>query len=191
MVKGRVFIVHGWGGKSDAGWMKWFNEEMTKKGFEVTAMKMPDPDYPKIDSWVKYLSKTVGNVDENTYFVGHSIGCQTIVRYLQTVKSNIGGCIFVAGWFNLKSLDTEEEKMVSTPWIETPIDFERVKKVINKSVALFSDNDPYVPMTDSKIFEKELGSKIIVEKGKGHYIENETLQIPILLKEALKLFKEK
>lgn len=189
--KRRVFIVHGWSGRPDSGWMKWLNSELTKKGFKVIAKRMPDPDYPKINDWVSYLSKEVGKVDQNTFFVGHSIGCQTIIRYLESLNENskIGGAIFVAGWFNLNSLETEEEKEVATPWVENSINFIKVKKIINKSFALFSDNDPYVPISNSDLFKNNLGSKIKIEKGKGHYIENETLEIPIILKEAIRLFK--
>ena len=35
------------------------------------------------------------NNDENTYFVGHSIGCQAIMRYLESVDvKKIGGVLF-------------------------------------------------------------------------------------------------
>jgi len=36
----------------------------------------------KVYSAENDVAKIVGEVDENTYFVGHSIGCQAILRYL-------------------------------------------------------------------------------------------------------------
>lgn len=41
-----------------------------------------------------------GHPDENTYFIGHSIGCQSIDRYLEILPSEtkIGGVVYVAGW---------------------------------------------------------------------------------------------
>ena len=185
----RAFIVHAWSGRPDKGWLSWINKELSKKGFKVWAKRMPNPDFPKINSWVSYLKKIARNPDKNTFFIGHSIGCQTIIRYIESLPANakIGGAVFVAGWFNLENLETDEEKKVSKLWIETPINFSKVKPKIGKAVALFSDNDPWVPLKDSKIFRKKLGAKIIIEHNKGHYIENITKKIPAALKALLKI----
>jgi predicted alpha/beta hydrolase family esterase len=184
----RVIIVHGWGGKPNAGWLAWLNRELSSRGFEVYAPIMPNPEFPKIKSWVSFLKRFIPNPDEDTYFVGHSIGCQTIMRYLEKIgsKTKVGGLFFVAGWLKLNKLKTKEEKIISTPWLEKPINFKKIKAKTKNIFALFSDNDPYVPKINAKIFKKELNAKIIIEKNKGHYIENITKNIPILLKEIIK-----
>jgi len=185
----RVFIIHGWGGSPDCGWLKWLNEELSKKGFKVYSPDMPDKEFPKIKRWVGYLKKIVGKVDEDTYFVGHSVGCQAIMRFLESQHNKSGGVVFVAGWLNLKNFETQEERDIFEPWIESKIDFNKLKNKISKTVALFSDNDPYVKIENSKIFKERLGAKIIIEKNKGHYIEDKTFKIPVLLKEFIKLTK--
>lgn len=176
-------------GRPDAGWMSWLNKELTKRGFEVHAERLPDPDYPKIEPWVSSLKKLIKNPDKDTYFIGHSIGCQTIIRYLESLPKNtkIGGAVFVAGWLTLKELETDEEKVVSTPWLNTKIDFNNVKPKINKVSAIFSEDDPYVPMENTKLFKDNLNAKIIIENKKGHYIENVTKEIPSALKEILEM----
>jgi len=187
----RVFIVHGWSGRPDAGWMKWLNKELTAKGYKVTAERMPDPDFPKIEPWVSNLKRIVGAIDKDTYFIGHSIGCQTIIRFLEQQPSNskIGGAVFVAGWLTLNNLETDEEKEVSTPWLNTPIDFNKVKTILAKSSYILSDDDPFVGLENGNLFKDKLGCKVILEKGKGHYIENITKEIPIVLKEFLEMSK--
>ncbi|KKQ37224.1 MAG: hypothetical protein US53_C0024G0012, partial [Candidatus Woesebacteria bacterium GW2011_GWA1_37_7] len=47
---------------------------------------------PKIKEWVPFLQENMSNPDEETHFVGHSIGCQTILRYLETLseKTKVG-----------------------------------------------------------------------------------------------------
>jgi predicted alpha/beta hydrolase family esterase len=184
----RVFIVHGWGGRPDKGWLKWLAEKLKEKGYKVFSLKMPNPGYPKIKEWVYFLKKQVGKVDNETYFIGHSIGCQTILRFIETLPKDekVGGIYLVAGWLHL-NLETDEEKEVAGPWTKTPLDLDNVKNKIKRIFALFSDNDPYVPISDSKIFKEKLGAKIIIEKGKGHYIEDRTKEIPILLNEILKV----
>ena len=81
----KAYLVHGWGGTGSGGWFDWLKQELPKKGFEVVSFDMPDTDNPKIETWVKYLEQKINSdeIDENTYFVGHSVGCQTILRFLE------------------------------------------------------------------------------------------------------------
>lgn len=190
-MKKRVFIVHGWGGNPQEGWFPWIKGELENKGFVVEIPSMPDTENPKIETWIPYLAKNVGKIDENTFFVGHSIGCQTILRYLESLPKNdkVGGAVFVAGWFNLKDLDSEEKK-IAKPWIKTLINFENIKQHASKFTAIFSTNDPYVPLEDKNVFESKLGAKTIIEKDKGHFDENSGItQLPIALKSLLEIRK--
>ena len=67
------------------------------------------------------------------------------------------------------------------------MDFGKIKKATKNFVAIFSDNDPYVPLTNIDIFRDGLGAKSIIEKKKGHFTEGDkVLEIPIVLKELLK-----
>ena len=95
----RVFIVHGWGGRPDEAWFPWIKKELEDKGYKVFIPAMPETDEPKMELWIPFLSQLVGKPDLNTFFVGHSIGCQAIIRYLETLPEGvkIGGAVFVAG----------------------------------------------------------------------------------------------
>lgn len=191
-MKKRVFIVHGWGGSPDEGWFPWLSKKLKEKGFVVEVPEMPDTNNPKIETWTAHLQKIVGNCDENTFFVGHSIGCQTIMRYLEKLPENetAGGAVFAAGWLTLSNIDSEEERMTSSPWLNTPIDFEKAKKHAGKFICIFSDDDPYVPMENTGLFSKKLGADVIVEKNKGHFSGDEgIMELPIALKMVLKLAK--
>ena len=189
----RVFIIHGWSGRPNGkDWLPWLGTELSKRGFRASIPKMPDSDEPKIMPWIAHLKKIVGKPDKDTYFVGHSIGCQAIMRYLEQLPENqkVGGVIFVAGWFNLPYLGTEKEKKVARPWLTKPVDFAKVRKIMKKSVAIFSDNDPDVPLSDNKIFKKKFGSKIIIEHNKGHFSEDAGVKkLPAALEELLKMAK--
>jgi len=183
MVK-RVFIVHGWAGNPENCWFPWLKEKLEGEGFKVEIPEMPNSEEPEINSWVSKLKEIVNEVDKETFFVGHSIGCQTIMRYLETLSEDkkIGGVVFVAGFFNLPNLETEEEKEIAKPWLETPIDTDKVKLIGRKFVAVFSDNDPDVPLSDSNLFEKKFGAKIIVEEGKGHFSDVAgVVELPIVV----------
>jgi len=182
----KVYLIHGWGGSdSSEGWFGWLKRELKEKGIKIIVFNMPNTDYPKINEWVGFLKENIKEEDlnEELYFIGHSIGCQAILRYLETLNSNIkiAGCIFVAGWFNLKeeTYEVKEEREIAKPWIETPIDFEKVKKHTTNFLAIFSDNDDCVPLSDSEIFKEKLNAKIIIKNNEGHF--NETLEIKELI----------
>jgi predicted alpha/beta hydrolase family esterase len=168
----RVFIIHGWDGYPEEGWFPWLKKELEQRGFEVFVPQLPQPDEPRINNWVPEIAKVVSIPDEQTYFVGHSMGCQTIARYLERLSEGavVGGVVFVAGFFKqLTNLENDDVvRDVSKEWLGTPINLEKVKKHLKKSVAIFSDNDPYVPM-DNKDDFIELGAKIIIEHNKGHF----------------------
>jgi uncharacterized protein len=191
----RVFIIHGWDGYPEEGWFPWLKRELEACNFEVQVPQMPQPGEPRINNWIPELQKIVSNPDEQTYFVGHSMGCQAIARYLESLPGNvrIGGVIFVAGFFkrltNLEDDDTV--RSVSKEWLETPISLEKIKTHINKSVAIFSDDDPYVPVDNREEFENVLGSKIIIEHNKGHFSGSTGItKLPIALKAILDISKE-
>src|SRR4030043_572120 len=168
----RAYLIHGWGGTGSGGWFDWLKQELPKKGFIVQSFDMPNTDEPKIEEWVGHLEKEIPleEIDEETYFIGHSVGCQTIIRFLEKLHKTkrIGGCAFVAGWFDLINLEPEEVE-IAHPWINSEIHFERVLEHCNKFLALFSTNDPYVHLNEVEKFKDKLGAKIIIKKNMGHF----------------------
>ncbi len=191
----RVFIIHGWEGNPNNAWFPWLRKELGTQGFEVHTPAMPNPDEPDKDSWVTYLAQTVGIPDSETYLIGHSIGCKAIMRYLESLPENnqIGGVIFVASWLTLTHMEdrTDDEKRVVTNWSNPPYNFEKIKNIGNKFVAIFSDDDPEVPLENTEVFEKEFGAKIIIESGKGHFSDDAGIkELPVVLEELLKMANE-
>ena len=183
-----IFLVHGWGGSPENCWFPWLKAELEEKGFLVKVPTMPNADSPELNSWVAHLANFVGQADGNTCFVGHSIGCQTIMRYIQTLDKPVGGAVFVAGFFRLLYLATEEEKTIAKPWLETPIDLEKVKQNIPKLTAIFSDNDPDVDLGNKELFEKNLGAKTLIEHNKGHFSDDAgVLELPSALEAIVEM----
>ncbi len=182
MPQKRFILVHGFASSPKLYWFPWLKKELEKQGHLVDAPQMPNPLLPRIEEWVLFLSKIVGIPDENTFFIGHSIGCQAIIRYLETLSegTKIGGAIFVAPFIVLHDV----EKEVVKPWVNTPIDFKKVKKILPSSTAIFSDDDLLIPDKNKELFEQKLGSKTILLKGYDHF--GLILKFPFLLDEVNK-----
>jgi predicted alpha/beta hydrolase family esterase len=185
----KVYLIHGWEGSPDNHWFPWLMLELGKKKIEVEALAMPHSEKPTIEDWVAHMKEIV-KPDKETILVGHSIGCQTIMRYLESLddKIKIKAVIFVAGFFNLPYLKTKEEKIIAKPWLETKIDTDKVRKKAEKFVAVFSDNDPDVDLSDSKLFKERLNAEIIVEHEKGHFTNEVGVDtLPVVLNKILAL----
>lgn len=183
----KLYVVHGWGGSytEGEGWFGYLKEKLPGMDFEVHGFDMPDTENPEIDAWVGLLEEKIKNLNEEVYFIGHSIGCQAILRFLEKLPENtkVGGAVFVAPWMHLdeKSIEEEEEGSIEVvkKWIETPIDFDKVKSHCDKFLAVFSSNDPYVPLSNKELFENNLGAKTIILENKEHF--NQVSEIPEIL----------
>jgi predicted alpha/beta hydrolase family esterase len=168
-----IVIVHGWSGSPKDNWIPYAKSSFKKLGYGVICPTMPHSDNPTIKDWVSFLSKVVDKPNKNTYFIGHSIGCQTIMRYLETIDTKVGGVVFVAGFFDLKGLG-DDEKTIAKPWLETPINTKKVKNNMGFSIVFLSNDDPDVPYQKNKEkFEEYFGSKIITVDDAGHFTSDD------------------
>lgn len=154
---------------------------------------MPNTAHPKIEEWVAELDKQVNDLGEKTYFVGHSIGCQTIMRYLERKNiDRIGGMLFVASWLDLlpEAINDDESFNVAYPWIHTPIDFEKIKRITNKITCIFSNNDYFVSLTQQDVFKK-LNAKIVIVNDKGHISADDGVEeLDEIYDELLKMIED-
>ncbi len=167
----KIYLVHCWDGQKDDGWYPWIEEKINDNNNKLVRFNMPNTESPKIDEWVSELDKQVEELNENTYFIGHSIGCQTILRYLETKNINkIGGILFVAPWLDLlpEAIADEESYNTAYPWINTPIDFDKIKNITDNITCIFSSDDYFVSISQVEVFEKLLNAKTVIVNNKGH-----------------------
>lgn len=166
----RVVIVHYWDGNPKYCWYTTTKKRLEDIGFEVNVPEMPDTHFPKLSSWLPKLKETIGRPDMDLYLVGHSLGCITILRYLEQLKDNekIGGVVFVAGFTDdLRNVDPVEDELKN--FFETPILWNKIKPKANKFVVIHSDNDPYVSIKYGDIFKDKLGAELVIKHNMGHF----------------------
>ncbi len=192
----KVFIIHGWDGYPEEGWFPWLKKELENRGFEVSVPQLPKPDEPRIDAWVGKLKEIISKPNGQTYFVGHSMGNQAIARYLNELTDEIviGGAVFVAGFFKeLTNLEDDDVvKDVVDEWLKTPIDLTKTKAHLKSSIAIFSDDDPYVPLDNKDDFANILNSEVLIEHNQGHFSGSTgTMELPIALDAVLQIAGEK
>ena len=180
-----VVIVHGWTGSARKEWLPWLADELRSRGYRVVVPNMPVAYVPIPSVWTAYLRHAVGRVDQDTYFVGHSVGCQAIMRMMARRSRPCGGAVFVAGWFVagdfLKKLPPRSLfrrldaalgplfRVFVRRW-EMPFAYGRLRSNVPKSVAIFSANDWFVDAdANIPLFRDRVGAETVVVPGTGHF----------------------
>lgn len=153
---------------------------------------MPETDEPKLKLWLPKLTELIGEPDEELYLIGHSIGCATIMRYLEQLPEGrkVGGIVLIAGFTNNLGFKELEN------FYETPLDLAKIRiKSASGFVNIHSDNDQYVPLTHSSNLKNGLGGEAIVLHHKYHFsgpVDDEPActELPEVVSAVEKLAKE-
>lgn len=172
----KVYLIHCWDGTSNDGWYPWLENKLNNDNTQVIKFDMPNTETPNIKEWVSTLNEKVDNLNEKTYFIGHSIGCQTILRYLETKNiCKIGGILFVAPWLDLlpEAVADEESYNTAEPWLNTPINFEKIKQFTNNITCIFSSDDYFVSLDQEKEFKNKLNADTYIVENKGHISQDD------------------
>ncbi|WP_225414323.1 RBBP9/YdeN family alpha/beta hydrolase [Stigmatella hybrida] len=167
-----LYIVHRWAGRPDTDFYPWLESKLRQPGSGFSAvhtLDMPQPVLPTPEAWVGTLARTLGPTPPaSTVLLGHSVGCQTLLRYLSTLPPGepIAGALLVAAWWEI---DSPWEAL--QPWL-TPIpNLERVRAAVRKWVVLLSDSDPYTPdyVRNQRLWEERLGAEVLLQPGGRHF----------------------
>eukprot|EP00961_Rhodomonas_salina_P133884 1801540-Rhodomonas_salina.4 len=184
-----VLIIHAFGGSPTKFWYRWLASELSESA-EFDVLKMTEPHTPTVTNWVSDLTARVAaeaataasrqGMPRELYLVGHSVGCQTIVRFLAEPGTaellgscglKLGGCLVVAAW--LAVVDPWE---TIEPWCSTPIDGDAVKRLLAshgcRLHVVLSDNDKYTPdyIANGAAWRERFGAeKAVIVPERAHF----------------------
>lgn len=176
-VRDRVVIVPRWAGTAASDWYPWLIEELDPKRAKVEIVELPEPNAPKISACVAALREALGEelaALGDALLVGHSVGCQALLRYLAELgreheaEAGVGPKLLcVAGWWRV-----DEPWPTIRPWIDTPIDDAALRRATAAGVqVLLSDNDPFTAdwQTNAEAWRERLGAEVRVVSGAKHF----------------------
>lgn len=101
--------------------------ELGKIGIYACALPMPGFDSPICKKWVDEIKRYAeGDLNDEIYLVGHSLGSAAILRYLENVVKGfvVSGAVLMSApveGTNHRNLDN---------FFEHPFDFESIKKTV-------------------------------------------------------------
>ena len=198
-----VMVVHAFGGAPHKFWYPWLAKQVAEratifgKQAHVEVLMMPTPRRPQINAWVDAILQAVQRVlDHGTcqelFLVGHSVGCNAIVRFLSHPKAimllagplRLGGVVCVAGWF---SVDEPWEDIA--PWCTEPIRCEQARQVLalgaKPLILILSDDDGYTRdyAQNSTLWAEQLGAATMLLPGRRHFAsKRQTVVLDVLCK---------
>ncbi|ADG93246.1 protein of unknown function DUF1234 [Arcobacter nitrofigilis DSM 7299] len=183
-----VYIIHGYGASAEHHWFPWLKKELEKKDTNVVILNLPAPNSPNSNEWSNALKEQIKIIDKNSYFIAHSLGCISLLKFLEALPNStkIGGYILVSGFnaplFILKELDA---------FLKPTIDYEKLKNISSNRVVISSKDDSIVPFNLSNNLSNSLDAKLLVEEKGGHFLETDGFEeFPLVLNEFNKFLNE-
>ena len=162
----RIIVAHGYNAAPNRHWFPWLVEQFDP-GL-VTVPELPNPTAPELEAWVDTLSTAIGEVDEETILIGHSLGSVTTLRVLERMPRpwRLRGLLLVAGFVsalpNLPKLNEFTEPPINLP--------ELARNIVHRSV-FGSDNDTTVAPVYTAELAHGLDAPLTIIPGGGHFVD--------------------
>jgi len=199
-----LLVIHAFGGHPGKFWYRKLADSVqaTHPTAEVKILRMTQPSVPVIEEWVNDLERYLQDATAcgrqlDVYLIGHSVGCQTIIRYLALEHASetftggratlrLGAVICVAGWFEVVN-----PWPTIQPWCTTPIDCATARQLLltfgTPLVLVISDNDKYTPdyHLNASQWSTRLGAKVEIIAGRQHFGSRNQVALLDIIHEAI------
>lgn len=177
-------IFHGSFGNPQANWFPWLKEELEKIDQQALIPAFPVDTWDRItqfgenhpseiqnlDNWTKTFEDSVLpalEIDQPLRFVGHSLASVFILHMVEKYNVQLDSAIFVAPFLEHLGRSWQID-VVNKSFYKTDFDFEKLQQLIKKRIAVFTDNDPYVPQEKFEEFVTLTKSETVVIPHGGH-----------------------
>lgn len=161
-------LAHCWTGAPEQAWYPSFRDELMAGGWNVRVPPLPNTDLPTPAEWLGAFSDAVGVPNADTLLVGHSLGCATVLRYLESLPDDVrlGGIVLVAAF----------SRPLGVPAIDAfhagGFDWPRLQARPEPKRVILGGEDPYLKhrLGDECVhFARQFGADVILLAGAGHF----------------------
>mgnify|MGYP000883547110 FL=1 len=176
-----IFIIHGAFGNPEENWFPWLKRELEQYGHTVYIPAFPTPENQSIQSWLEVFQQYEQYIDEQTIFIGHSLGPAFILDILKRTPQPIHAAYFVAGF--VSPLNNPTFDTLNASFVTKSFDWETIKRHCKKFSVFYSDSDPYVSPVHADELAQLLSITPINIPNAGHFnIQTGYTTFPQLLK---------
>ena len=179
-----AFIIHGTYGSPEENWFPWMKKNLELLDYDVIVPKLPTPEGQNLDNWLQVFSNYKDKLNQDSIFIGHSLGASFILTLLET--NNVKAVFLISGFIG--PLNNPQFDILNRSFTEKKFDWEIIRKNCNIFFVYHSDNDPYIPVEKAEELAHNLGTTLIVIENAGHFNEKAGYnQFPELLKKIKEL----
>ena len=161
-----AFIFHGTGGYPEENWFPWLRKKLEKENCKVFVPHFPTPEGQSLESWMKVLDEYREHINENTIFIGHSLGGVFLLHLLPRLPHKTKAAFLVGTPIGVRSIKNYEQDKAFAGF---DFNWEEIKKKSNTFVVFHSNNDPYFALENGEKLAKHLGVKLSFIPNAGHF----------------------
>lgn len=183
MKKHNIYLIHGYTASPDSNWFQDFKKKLENENIEVSILNMPNSQSPKLNEWIDYMKNSVKEIDEQTIFIGHSLGCVTILNFLSTSNTTkIKGLFLISGFVESSPIPALIE------FVRPKLNYNYLKQLTSTSIVISAVDDDIIPYEYSKKLAERIDAKFTLLKEGKHFIDSDNFtEFPFLIKEIKKL----
>jgi uncharacterized protein len=172
----RIYIFPRYSGNENSDWYQMACTEIVLRNNQlcVIPLNLPNWDRPETSEFLSFIEDKVplNELDYDTFFVGHSIGCRAALLFLNELQKKkpflrIGGLMCIAGWWTVDHPWPQLEQ-----WIDITFNYESIQEVCNRNIiCLISDNDPFTTdnILNKSMWEDRLNARVITIPNARHF----------------------
>jgi predicted alpha/beta hydrolase family esterase len=176
----RAILIHGnGGGNAYDCWLPQVAHDLRELGLEVSNESFPDNVKARAKYWMPFLA-SIGT-DKNTIIIGHSSGAVAAMRYAEYNK--ILGSVLVGACYT----DLGEASERVSGYYDADWDWPAIKANQQWILQFASPDDPYIPITEARHIQKQLGTRYFELANRGHFQDNNFSELVKALKRQLQL----
>ncbi|MDP0499194.1 MAG: alpha/beta hydrolase [Verrucomicrobiota bacterium JB022] len=173
-----VYIVPGYGATPRSHWFPWLRRRLAADGLQAQVVALPAPTNPQPAPWQQALARAVGQPGPTTSIVAHSLGCLTLLHYLQSRPAvKVGAVVLVAGFYEV--LDRYPNLQ---PFFEPALDFGQLRGQAQAYRVIASRDDTHVPLERTQALAQALHAPLKETNRCGHFLaEDGVSRLPLAL----------
>lgn len=178
-----IYLIHGYTASPTSNWFQDFKANLDSDTVKVDILEMPNSNNPQLAQWIAYMKDCINRIDENTIFVGHSLGCVSILHYLNQVSvKKIKALFMVSGFIERTPIPELKE------FIQPQLNYSKFKEIAENIVSISAKDDDIVPYNYSEYMAKKLDSEFILLNQGKHFIDRDNITVfPLLINEIKKI----
>ena len=163
-----IFIFHGTEGYPEENWFPWLKQQLEPKGCNVIVPQFPSPPVisAKISEWFNVLKNYEKYINEETIFIGHSLGGLFLLRILEGLGLQCRAALFVGTPIGVRPILNWDR---DSAFCGFGFNWGAIRPKAKYFAVFQSDNDPYVGLGNGEELAKELGVKLDFIPNAGHF----------------------